>query len=63
MVGKLNDKNLKYIWFDFHHECRKMKYENLQKLMDMFKEDLDDIGYFEFQYSKDKIDTPSIKKL
>ncbi|EAR97281.3 SacI-like domain protein (macronuclear) [Tetrahymena thermophila SB210] len=63
MVEALKDKNLKYIWFDFHHECRKMKYENLQKLLDMFKEDLDDIGYFEFQYTKDKIETPSIKKL
>jgi hypothetical protein len=26
-------KPLTYEWFDFHHECRKMKYENLSKLM------------------------------
>ena len=24
--------NVKYVWFDFHHECRNMKWENLSKL-------------------------------
>jgi hypothetical protein len=26
-------KEIEYIWFDFHHECKKMKYENLSKLL------------------------------
>ena len=25
-------KNLEYSWFDFHHECKKMKYGNIKKL-------------------------------
>lgn len=51
----MNNKNLKHIWFDFHHECRKMKYENLSLLIDMFKDDLQEIGYFELTYTKDKV--------
>lgn len=33
---ELGDDLIKYTWFDFHHECRKMKYENLAKLLDSF---------------------------
>ena len=25
--------NVEYVWFDFHSECKKMKYENLKKLL------------------------------
>ena len=42
----LNDEQIRYTWFDFHHECRKMKYENLAKLLDSFKERLDSYGHF-----------------
>lgn len=42
----LNDEQLKYVWFDFHHECRKMKYENLSKLLDSFKDQLESYGFF-----------------
>ena len=55
IISRLNDKNIKYIWFDFHHECRKMKYENLFKLIDLIKNDLEDIGYFELSYTKEKV--------
>ena len=27
-----NGKNLEYSWFDFHHECKKMRYDNIKKL-------------------------------
>eukprot|EP00918_Siedleckia_nematoides_P094808 GHVU01208171.1.p1 GENE.GHVU01208171.1~~GHVU01208171.1.p1 ORF type:complete len:611 (+),score=98.23 GHVU01208171.1:457-2289(+) len=27
-------KPLEYVWFDFHHECRNMKWENLSKLVE-----------------------------
>ena len=27
-----NGKNLEYSWFDFHHECKKMRYYNIKKL-------------------------------
>jgi hypothetical protein len=42
----LNDKNLLYTWFDFHKECKKMKWENLSKLIDICKEELQNNGYF-----------------
>lgn len=29
----INDPAFKYVWFDFHSECKKMKYENLGKLV------------------------------
>lgn len=29
---------MKLIWFDFHAECKKMKYENLAKLLDIIKD-------------------------
>ena len=25
-------RNLEYSWFDFHHECKKMRYDNIKKL-------------------------------
>ena len=33
VVDKLGRSNIRYTWFDFHHECKKMKYENLKKLV------------------------------
>lgn len=35
MLDKLKaiDDNVHYTWFDFHSECKKMKYENLSKLV------------------------------
>lgn len=40
-----------YVWFDFHHECRKMKWENLAKLIDLIREK---IGFFDsFQAQMD----------
>ena len=27
-----NGKNLEFSWFDFHHECKKMRYGNIKKL-------------------------------
>jgi len=42
----LNDEQIRYTWFDFHHECRKMRYENLAKLLDFFKDRLDGYYYF-----------------
>lgn len=43
---ELSDSRIGYTWFDFHHECKKMKYENLSKLLDSFKDKLDAFGYF-----------------
>lgn len=39
-------QSLRYVWFDFHHECRKMKYENLSKLIDLVDTDFTKQGFF-----------------
>lgn len=43
---ELKDPDIKYVWFDFHGECKKMKWENLSKLIDIVKEELQNYGYF-----------------
>ena len=43
---KLNKSNVRYVWFDFHHECKKMKYQNLGKLLKEIEEDFEKIGHF-----------------
>lgn len=35
IYGTLKDSALKFIWFDFHYECRKMQWGNLSKLIHM----------------------------
>lgn len=44
--SELRDKRLQYVWFDFHGECAKMKWENLSKLVDICRDDLENYGYF-----------------
>jgi hypothetical protein len=41
MIDLIKMPNLKYIWFDFHFECKNMKYENIGKLINLFKGELD----------------------
>ncbi|KAJ3318104.1 Phosphatidylinositide phosphatase SAC1 [Boothiomyces sp. JEL0866] len=36
----MNDERLKYIHFDFHHECRKMQWHNISKLVQSIEQDL-----------------------
>jgi len=42
----LGDKRLHLVWFDFHHECRKGKYENVSKLIKELHDDIDSYGFF-----------------
>ncbi|CAH0493032.1 unnamed protein product [Peronospora farinosa] len=37
---------VRLVWFDFHHECRNMKWENLEKLIKQVDDDFLDHGYF-----------------
>lgn len=46
IIKNIENKNLEYVWFDFHHECRNMKYENLSKLLDIIKDQLSSYDYF-----------------
>lgn len=55
MVKCCQNEALRYVWFDFHSECRKMKYENLSKLVSQIKDDLDKMGWFQLSYQKSKV--------
>jgi phosphatidylinositol 4-phosphatase len=46
LYQELKDSDLNYTWFDFHGECKKMKWENLSKLVNIVKEDLGRYGNF-----------------
>jgi hypothetical protein len=46
IVKELNDPNLKYIHFDFHKECRKMRWNRVQMLVDQLEPDLRREGYY-----------------
>ncbi|RHZ46753.1 hypothetical protein Glove_606g57 [Diversispora epigaea] len=41
-----HEKKIEYKEFDFHNECKGMKYENISKLVDMLEKSFNDIGYF-----------------
>ncbi|CED82637.1 Putative phosphoinositide phosphatase [Phaffia rhodozyma] len=44
----VNEPRAKYMYFDFHKECKGMKFENVQSLIDRLREDLDKEGYFHY---------------
>lgn len=44
IIEELNDPNLKYIHFDFHYECRKMRWHRVQLLIDELEQDLSQQG-------------------
>jgi len=46
IIDGLQSSKPKYVWFDFHHECRNMKWENLSKLIGAVAGDLERYGYF-----------------
>lgn len=50
MVKGLNNNDIKLVWFDFHAECRKMKYQNLYKLLDIVKSEIEGYGHFQMSY-------------
>uniref|UniRef100_A0A674B0Q4 SAC1 like phosphatidylinositide phosphatase b n=1 Tax=Salmo trutta TaxID=8032 RepID=A0A674B0Q4_SALTR len=46
MVSSLGNRMVKYIAFDFHKECSRMRWHRLQILVDMVTEMQDEYGYF-----------------
>mmetsp|Transcript_22002 Transcript_22002/g.21723 ORF Transcript_22002/g.21723 Transcript_22002/m.21723 type:complete len:410 (+) Transcript_22002:3-1232(+) len=46
LVKNLKNDRLHYEWFDFHGECKKMKWENLSKLIKNIQEKVDEQNYF-----------------
>ena len=55
MYSELADNELNYVWFDFHSECKKMKWENLSKLIDIMSDQINEYGNFicELNYAFD----------
>jgi hypothetical protein len=47
MHRNLNDSDMRLVWFDFHSECKNMKYENLSKLLDLVQGEMESYSYFE----------------
>ena len=45
IIGQNRDENIRYTWFDFHDECKGMKYENLSRLIERTRESLEEFGY------------------
>jgi hypothetical protein len=46
MIKALKNPSIEYTWFDFHGECKNMKWENLSKLVAEVKEQITDYGHF-----------------
>ena len=44
-AGGIEGSPLRLEWFDFHNECRGMKFENVSRLVDRVKETLEEFGY------------------
>ncbi|KAI9193572.1 Sac phosphatase domain-containing protein [Polychytrium aggregatum] len=44
-VRNLSDPRIRYVHFDFHHECRKMRWDRISILVDSIKDELDQQGY------------------
>lgn len=45
VVGKLNDREVHYVYFDFHHECKGMRWDRVQILIDQLADALQKQGY------------------
>ncbi|KAJ5764999.1 hypothetical protein N7520_004558 [Penicillium odoratum] len=44
-AGGFDGSLMRLEWFDFHNECRGMKFENVSRLVDRVKDTLDEFGY------------------
>ncbi|ORX99166.1 hypothetical protein K493DRAFT_1669 [Basidiobolus meristosporus CBS 931.73] len=45
-IKEMNNSHVRYVHFDFHHECRKMRWDRISVLVDQISDDLDRQGYF-----------------
>uniref|UniRef100_A0A1B6FDT6 Phosphatidylinositol-3-phosphatase SAC1 n=1 Tax=Cuerna arida TaxID=1464854 RepID=A0A1B6FDT6_9HEMI len=46
MVNRVSLPDIRYESFDFHHECRKMRWDRLSMLIDRLAHEQDEFGYF-----------------
>ncbi|CAJ0825622.1 10536_t:CDS:2, partial [Entrophospora sp. SA101] len=56
VVTGLNNPRIKYYHFDFHHECRNMRWDRIQLLIESMEEDLLQQGFLGVLSSKQSID-------
>ncbi|KAI9598348.1 SacI homology domain-containing protein [Syncephalis fuscata] len=46
-MAELNDPSIRYIHFDFHKECSRMRWDRIRLLLNDIKDDVEKQGYFE----------------
>ncbi|KAI7815952.1 SacI homology domain-containing protein [Gamsiella multidivaricata] len=61
-IDVLNDPDIKYHHFDFHHECSKMKWHRVSLLLEHFQEELNAQGYFKAEIGRDGLEKVSQKQ-
>ena len=57
-ANKEKEKSLYFVWFDFHAECKNLKYENIKILFktESMKECLNNFGYTHIKYIKESLE-------
>lgn len=45
-MQRINNQNIRYEAFDFHAECRRLRWDKLNTLMDRLAHDQEQMGYF-----------------
>lgn len=56
-IQQLNNPNIRYEAFDFHAECKKMRYDRLSILIDRLAQDQDKFGVFHLRDDGNLIST------
>lgn len=46
VVQRINNENVRYESFDFHAECRRLRWDRLNMLLDRLTHELEQMGYF-----------------
>ncbi|KAG0001909.1 hypothetical protein BGZ65_003090, partial [Modicella reniformis] len=54
-IDILNDPEIKYYHFDFHHECSKMRWNRVSLLLEHFNYDLIAQGYFKAEVNRETV--------
>lgn len=54
-VTQLRVPHVRYQYFDFHNECKHMRWDRISGLIDQIKDELDQQGYFHFNASQETL--------
>ncbi|KAI8391264.1 SacI homology domain-containing protein [Radiomyces spectabilis] len=54
VIEQLNDPRLHYTHFDFHNECKKMRWDRIQLLVDQLQNQLEEQSYFYLDTANEK---------